>query len=190
MDEQLIPQIRDHILTQQRRPIPFPPANHDAIADAESRLGFHLPPTLKSLYLSLDNGGFGPGRGGKIIGVQAGHTSSAGTLVDQYNDIRNGAQYLGLTWPDRLLPFCDWGCNTFSCVDCSTTNPDPAIFLATDCNPLPQNFTLNQFINLWLTDADILNLDPRSKVSAQIINPFTGAKATATARTTNNQPPK
>src|SRR5690348_13024262 len=107
MAPDLIELVREHIQRVQRRPIPVPPAACGEIDDAERRLGFPIPPLLKRLYAEVGNGGYGPGKGGHIIGVRGGHASSAGDIVETYTDIRNGAVFLGLTWPERLLPFCD-----------------------------------------------------------------------------------
>ena len=74
----------------------------------------------------------GPGYG--IIGVVGGHSSDLGTLVETFNEIKRGADYLGLKWNPQLLPFCGWGCNIFSCVDCS----DPGTYF----DPMSARFIL------------------------------------------------
>ncbi len=44
-----------------------PPVPAAAVADAERRLGFALPPLLAAAYTTIGDGGFGrmPGRGGR-----------------------------------------------------------------------------------------------------------------------------
>ena len=51
-----------------------PPVPESAIVDAESKLGFRLPPLLREIYSELANGGFGPGNG--LIGLTGGYTAT------------------------------------------------------------------------------------------------------------------
>lgn len=72
-----------------------PPADDAAIADAEKRLGFGLPPPLKQLYAQVANGGFGPGAGimplEEVVGAYRG-------LIETPPGRR------GQKWPAQLLP--------------------------------------------------------------------------------------
>lgn len=154
MESDLIDRIRQHILDVQQRPIVFPTVTADEIDNAERRLGFSIPILLRRLYLEVGNGGFGPGRGGKFIGVSGGHLSSAGDIVETYADVRAGAAFLGLSWPDRLLPFCEWGCAIFSCVDCD--DPTSKVYVARDCDPVAQGLSLEQFLRNWINGLDLL----------------------------------
>jgi hypothetical protein len=54
-----------------------------------------------------------------IIGLRGGHESNLGNLFETYEDVKRGAAYLGIDWTEGLLPFCEWGCNIFTCVDCN-----------------------------------------------------------------------
>jgi hypothetical protein len=42
---------------------PLPPVTEQAVAQAESELGFFLPPLLRALYTRVADGGYGPGHG-------------------------------------------------------------------------------------------------------------------------------
>src|SRR5206468_981225 len=42
---------------------PRPPVTPEALAAAEAKLGFPLPPLLRALYTQIGDGGYGPGRG-------------------------------------------------------------------------------------------------------------------------------
>src|SRR5882724_1628539 len=50
-----------------------PPVTQRAVQDAETRMGFSLPPLLEKLWTEVGNGGFGPGSG--LFGVDSGHAS-------------------------------------------------------------------------------------------------------------------
>lgn len=148
------------------------PAAEAAVEDAEAALGFTIPSLLKSLYLNVGNGGFGPGYG--IIGMAGGHASDLGTLVETYNEIQKGAVYLGLNWQPGLLPFCGWGCNIFSCVDC--TDENHGICTSEECHVRSERYRLDDFFLMWLNGVDILNCDGSPRETAEIINPFTRKK--------------
>lgn len=139
-----------------------------------------MPEALKSLYLFIGNGGFGPGRGGRIIGLAGGYCTSAGDLVATYSEMRRGGEYLGINWPDMLLPFCEWGCNIFTCDDCS--NPGERIYLSRDCDACPQNYDLVGFLKMWLAGVDLLDAAPALRITASIVNPFTGDNSKVTER--------
>jgi hypothetical protein len=81
---------------------PAPPAaTEQAVAAAESELGFTLPTPLRQLYLEVADGGVGPGGG--IFGLSE--------LVAKHHEMTDepvGPQ--GQTWPPELLPIqgADW----------------------------------------------------------------------------------
>jgi hypothetical protein len=148
------------------------PAAAIAVKDAEAALGFTIPNLLKSIYIDIGNGGLGPGYG--IIGVAGGHPSNLGTLVETYEEIQKGAKYLGLDWRPGLLPFCEWGCNIFSCVDCTDANHH--VFTSEECRVHPERYQLEGFLSMWLNGVDILNCDHSQRQTVEIINPFTRQK--------------
>ena len=91
--------------------VPFSPATPDEVKDAQSQLGGALPRVVSRLLTEIGNGGFGPGYG--LIGVgQAGHHSDYGHMVSTYIQLRRGSGECEDAWPDRLVPFCEFGCNT------------------------------------------------------------------------------
>jgi len=174
MDERLAERIKDHVLFTQKRPIPFPPASDHDIDVAEAGLGFGVPETLKLLYLKIGNGGFGPGRGGTLIGLNGGYESDLGTIVAAYEQIKEGAEYDGLNWWPGLLPFCEWGSNIFSCVDCNDTGL--RAYVSEACEMRRQNYTLDDFMQMWIGGIDILCQEERPLQTIEGINPFTGKK--------------
>ncbi len=78
------------------------------IADAAASLKFALPGLLKDVYTEIGDGGWGPGGG----------LPPLTDLPTAYRARRqdNG----GRSWPERLLPICEWGGGIVSCLDCAT----------------------------------------------------------------------
>ena len=79
---------------------------------AEASLGFRLPEVLRRIYLEVGNGGFGPAHHPIL---------DAGSAADEYHNSLSDRERSHPAWPPRLLPICDWGCNIYSCLDCSST---------------------------------------------------------------------
>lgn len=98
----------------------FPRTSQALLGEAESQLGFALPPLLREIYLTVGNGGFGPGYG--LLGTADGHSYSAGgrgwNVVELYHTFRRRPAR-GQRWGDKLLPICDWGCSYLSYIDCA-----------------------------------------------------------------------
>jgi hypothetical protein len=186
MNEELLNAIKHRSELDKRSSSPFPPASPREIDDAERRLGLRIPDTLKIIYLRLGNGGMGPA-GGRIIGLESGYSSDIGTLVDAYQDVQKGATYFGREWPSGLLPFCEWGCAIFSCVDCNDSHS--RVYLSKSCEPHAQSYNLNEFVQFWANGVCILDLDPRPRVHKEMTNPFTGQKTLIVGRKRNRPDP-
>lgn len=128
---------------------PLSPASTRAVAEAEELLAQRLPGLLRTLYLEVGNGGFGPGYG--LLGVAGGHADDTKrTAVDYYRDE---------FWPflqRGLLPICNWGCAIYSYID--VTQPDGPIW-GWDPNPGPTDETalfpsgrnLAQWLSEWVS---------------------------------------
>jgi hypothetical protein len=144
----------------------------------EKKLGFELPRLLTNCYTQIGNGGFGPGYG--IIGLNGGFASDLGNLVETYEALKKGQEMEGREWKPELLPFCTFGCNTFSCVACDDSHQ--GIWLFEDFDIWPQKFSLENYLQGWLGKADLLAHDRLEIRSEEIINPFTGKKATVRIR--------
>ncbi len=177
MNEQLIERIRYHALARVD-PLAFASASEADVDEAEKSLGFTLPDLLKACYLKVGNGGFGPGYG--LIGVRDGYKSDLGTLVETLNAIKEGAEFDGDEWPQGLLPFCEWGSNIFSCVDCQ--DAQYPIYTSEYCVPRPQGHSLETFFELWIAGKSILDYKPSYVESIDIINPFTKTKSRVSKR--------
>jgi hypothetical protein len=94
------------------------PLSEEAVAAAEARLGFVLPPALRILYVRVANGGFGPAYGllGLVGGALQEHRLDA---VGVYERSRLADDDPHWRWPDKLLPVVHLGCGMFFAVDCS-----------------------------------------------------------------------
>ena len=116
----------------------FAPATEEQLHETEIRLGFSLPPLLRSLYAHVANGGFGPGTG--LRGANGGYAgiypNQDGTVAAQgyegtfdYQTYRNHASEAVARGDnafmrvpseetlEHLLRIDDLGCCMEACVD-------------------------------------------------------------------------
>jgi hypothetical protein len=170
MDEALVARIRDFAPSHSRSAI-SPPASSEAVGEAERELGFPLPALLKACYLEVGNGGFGPAYG--ILGLRGGYVSDCGTLVEFYRDLRDRQEPEGKRWKAGLLPFCEWGCGMFSCVDCQDASHPVCLYEYPYISP--QDCTLPEFFERWMAGLEI-HTHRGQLVEHWITNPFTGRK--------------
>lgn len=99
------------------------PATSEQIVHTEQVVGRELSAALKAIYLSLANGGFGPGYG--LVGVSG---LTAVTRAD-WRLSERAARYLEEhperylecdQVPEGLVLMCDWGCGLTSMLDLNT----------------------------------------------------------------------
>ena len=110
----------------------FPPVTEEHLAYTEALLDFELPSFLRRLYLEVGDGGFGPGYGlFPLDDDRSGETIHSDSLLVAYLSMRSMSQkdidehYADeeekpALWPERVLILCDWGCNIYSCLNCSS----------------------------------------------------------------------
>ena len=144
------------------------PASSDALANASATLGFQLPPLLTELYSTVLNGKFGPGIGTGLrpAGGRIGH-NPGNTLEFQYKAMleyeEDEEDWL---WPSGLLPLCHWGCEIWSCVDCTTP---PYRIVRFDPNLIDEETpwsdcfcqeaeSFEQWISQWLDGKDLFQM--------------------------------
>ncbi len=132
----------------------FGVAEEAAIVEAERDLGFDIPVVLKRVYREIGNGGFGPGNGGTIVGVRGGYESNFCDLVSTYREFVEASQTIGWTWRVGMLPFCEWGCNIFTCVDC--IDPGSRIWVSRELQIEPQGYSIDEFFNYWMEGRALL----------------------------------
>jgi hypothetical protein len=115
-----------------------PPLTMADLIEAEAKLGFSLPPLLKRIYCEVGNGGFGPGyRLYKFALDPSVDDRYDRALVDTYlalhppgdagfslspgEESAEGQQPICYyEYPPQVLMICDWGCNIYSFIDCSS----------------------------------------------------------------------
>jgi hypothetical protein len=171
MSESLLNRIQSH-LSATRATLRFPACGEVHVDAEEKILGFKIHPFLTSLYLTVGNGGFGPGYG--IIGVSGGHESDLGTLARTYRQLQEGSAYFGDEWSEGLLPFCGWGCNIFSCVDCLGDNA--TVYQSEECREFRMNYSLEDFMEMWLAGVSILDQLGKTRGRIKAIDPVTGQR--------------
>ncbi len=146
------------------------PVTVEDVAQAEVQLGFELPAFLKRLYLEVRNGGFGPGYG---LFPLNDHHPSTDSLVTAYLGMRSMSQKdidehwadekeKPALWPERVLMMCDWGCNIYSCLNCSS--PDLPIFrMDSNVNFMVEwaieASSLQQWLEAWVDGKPLFHLD-------------------------------
>lgn len=156
-----------------RRQRNIAPVTIEELVQAETQLGFALPSFLRRIYLEVGNGGFGPGYGLLPLNdLPLTGASDTASLVAEYQGMRLMSQKdidehwadeeeKPALWPERVLILCDWGCNIYSCLDCSLS--DLPIFHM-DSN---ENFmvewaieasSLQQWLEMWV-DGTLAHLD-------------------------------
>ena len=162
----------------------FPPVSPNDLERAESELGFGIPPLLQSIYLEVTNGisGFCY----QIMGLANGCESHFGNLIDTYKVFVEDEELSGRNpWKRGLLPFCSWGDNIFSCVDCM----DPKYIVSTyeSEDVWPQTYSVSDFFDMWLMGVDILAQEKVETEARKAVNPFTGQEIVFRARKRNKR---
>jgi SMI1-KNR4 cell-wall len=198
MDDRLIAEIKAFVL---RHPLPklapdamlsaedfrkrgytprvlFPVASKRDVAKAEAELGFALPPLLTRLFLEVSNGiaGFAY----DIMGLQGGCASDSGTLVEGYLSFKAGEEYETGLWKVGMLPFCNWGCAIYSCVDCADASYP--VFTYEDSGVWPERYSLPEFFEMWLKGKVLFSQENVEVVTKEGTNPFTAEKMTISGR--------
>ncbi|WP_314619981.1 SMI1/KNR4 family protein [Streptomyces stackebrandtii] len=100
-----------------------PTAGAEEVAEAETVLGFALPPLLASLYREVANGGYGPDY--QLLPL----VGPGRTALSEYRSERS-ASAEGETpyWPAGVLPILDWGCAMYAAVDCLSETATVLLF--------------------------------------------------------------
>jgi hypothetical protein len=143
---------------RERAPRALPRATAQMIDEAEVELGFPLPRLLRAVYRSVGNGGFGPSKG--LIGVPGTepYLSGAKSVVELYDIRIHSSRDLAREerWPEMLLPFCDYSCGSFACVDCSRQR-GRVLGFAAGVEPLrtcllPESRSSEEWFEEWLRE--------------------------------------
>lgn len=95
------------------------PLSASAVAAAEDRLGFPLPPLLAAVYTRVADGGVGPEDGLFALLDEA---------VPAYLRERTAKAGTAWAWPAGVLPVLDWGCGMYAAVDCRSPHGTVLLF--------------------------------------------------------------
>jgi hypothetical protein len=156
----------------------FPVASRRDIVKAEAELEFALPPLITRVFLEVSNGiaGFAY----DIMGLQGGCVSDTGTLVEAYLSFRVGEDYETGPWKVGMLPFCNWGCALYSCVDCADASYP--VFTYEDSGVWPERYSLPEFFEMWLKGKVVFSQENVEVVTKEGNNQFTEKKMIISGR--------
>lgn len=177
MTDTLLLRIRQQAVSQGSDTLPRP-VTEATLRQTEVELGFPLPPLLRQCYLSVGDGGFGPGYG--VTGLADGSDGDFGTLVEAYQTMRDGYR----RWPPQLLPFCEWGGNLLSCVDCLAA-PYP-VYWFEEGELAPGMPGLTEFLECWASGNGYSRSELVEVEEIDVPNPFGGG--TTTIRSSRHRP--
>jgi hypothetical protein len=171
-DESLLQDLRNVVKLLQRptpayQPKVYGPANNADVTAAESQLGYRLPTLLRRIYLEVADGGFGPGHG--LFPLVRGRDQPG-----QEESLMAVRRKLAVDprWVAELMPICDWGCATWSCLDCRTED-GPIVTVAGEHPFTNTGHDLRSWLRAWLAGADLMNEMFEPGPTRMSINPFT-----------------
>lgn len=143
MTDDLVARISEFVNSDTK--VKHPPVSTDVVDYVSAVLEVEFPELLTACYTKVANGGFGPGFG--LIGLGgSGATSQFGTLIETHSQLSSDIVAMGADWPEDLLPYCYWGGNYYSCVDCD----EHCVWTFEDCELWPEDYDLPAFFEMWL----------------------------------------
>jgi hypothetical protein len=126
-------------------PLP-PPAPDEVIREAESVIGYPLPPLLRRIYRELADGGIGPFGG--IEGLENGFSNLP--MIDGYLEWLAAEVEPGERPPPPrgVVVFCDFGCAMWALLDCR--HPRGQMWWSDQDERCKLHLTLPEWFNAWL----------------------------------------
>lgn len=142
-----------------------PKLTNSQLQAAISNIGFDPPDLLIRLYQEFGNGGFGMGYG--MMGLGGGFTDDMGSTCDDFYSKFAIIDPEDRTWewPEKLLPFCHFGCAIYTCLDCNHPNSrvvywDPNIWEAgtpPKLGFLDTGMGFLDWMHAWIVGEDLWN---------------------------------
>jgi hypothetical protein len=123
-----------------------PPASAHDIQIAEDVVGLPLPPLLVRIYLTLANGGFGPGYG--LIGAPGAVLADPEHELFEYRQMFSPQPHFG-----QAIPLCSWGCDIASYVE-----PRSGVVLRRCLDEEIEAGSLRDWLEAWAASDDALAL--------------------------------
>jgi len=148
-----------------------PPASPALIAEAESAMGLTLHPLHRRLLVEIGNGGFGPGYG--LLGVKGGHADGDGRTMAELRRAlpgSSGTSLFSLGLPRGVVPLCEWGCATWSCLD--TRSVDGAVLMLEERGMFDMGTSFEQWLTDWVRGVKLWDT-MFEFLTEERINPFT-----------------
>jgi len=155
--------IEDEVIAHLRAKVGLTGTPESVVAEAETRLGFSLPPLLRRVYREVGPGGHGPGHG--LLSIDSSGGGDDG-LVGFH-----GRTATDPRWPGKILAFCDWGCAIWSALDCICVAG--LVVTVTESGFHTQGHTLSSWLTAWVEDVDLWSEMMEPGATHVGINPFT-----------------
>lgn len=142
-----------------------PPASSQAVERAEKALGCRLHHLHRRLFQEVGNGGFGPGDG--LLGLPGGRLDADGRSV---LELRHAlfADSAGEGVPTHVVPLCDWGGGTWSCIDESSGS----VLMLDEAGLVDSGLSLHELMSEWASGVSLTARLFDFRESTEM-NPFT-----------------
>ena len=143
----------------------FAPLTARELDAVERRLGHRLPESVRALYGTVGNGGYGPAYG--LLGLVGGMTQEEGhdALSQREMYLQPDPSDAAWAWRKGLLPLVHLGCAMYFCVDCTTAEGDVVWFEpnahdqgAWDDTFFPLGLTFEALMRTWADGVSTLEL--------------------------------
>ncbi|HEX7664895.1 MAG TPA: SMI1/KNR4 family protein [Polyangiaceae bacterium] len=177
-DDALLEALRERAVAESSTPDRWgvlrplrPPVTETELARAEQELGVRLPPLLRRIYAEVADGGFGPEKSHRLYSIRSGYTGDEDTLVSLYRVFTGPTPPDVVVWPRSLVPFCDWGCAIWSCIDVRTEAA--SIVTADNERFFDTPHDLRSWVQAWVDRVDFWKEMFDDGPGRPGINPFT-----------------
>lgn len=158
----------------------FPPATEEQLRLSEEMMGVSYPPALRTLYLHLANGGFGPAYG--LVGAFCGYHDAMNKNKDHqyllhesvvqpsvpkdrtFQDLESYEQEFGnpkmidigpdvwpTVWSKSLIYLCEWGCGRSSYLHAHNGR----VYFQDEERLFRQADSLEEWLERWLQGEDL-----------------------------------
>lgn len=137
----------------------YSPATEEQLQSAERLIGFSLPSLLRTIYIFVADGGFGPGYGlfrhetviNSYVSSKRTSRSVDFQIFEKQTSDKKVTMIPYYVWPEGFLCLCDWGCAIYSYLDMATGRVFREAYCGDDRNGFEVEApTLEVWVELWL----------------------------------------